>query len=491
MALIKAKQLDATDNYSFNTVTLAQTIPTLDAQAASKAYVDSVVQGLDIKQSARAASSANINLASAPSSIDGVTLAANDRVLIKNQTSGEENGIYQFNGVGSAMTRTTDADTSAEVTANLFCFVEEGTTNADTGWVLATDNPITLGTTSLTFSQFSGAGTILAGNGLSKTGSVLDVNVDNSTLEINSDILRVKDLGITNAKINDLAASKVTIVDAGGYFSSTEVEGALQELGNSVSTLPTNSAITDLQAAVGSSTGTAGLDYSSNNYVTDATSLETAVGALDAALFSEAGTRAAADTAIRSDLASTANTKGASLVGIEDAGNYFSGVTVEAALAELGLQLSGAGNVDSRLDNIEAVIGSTTGLAGIDFTSNHVVADATSFETAISALDAFFGNVTTADLNKLNAITSTATQIDNAVTASHSKVYQAITVTSNGQTAFTLTSTPKADGAVELFVNGQSQANAVDYTVSGTSLTWTSSDFSLATTDSLIAVYDA
>ena len=102
---------------------------------ATKEYVDAVKTGLDFKDSVRVASTANVDESSAPAAIDGVTLSSGDRVLLKNQSTGSENGIYVFNGSGSAMTRATDADADAEVTAGMFVFVEEGTANADNGSV--------------------------------------------------------------------------------------------------------------------------------------------------------------------------------------------------------------------------------------------------------------------------------------------------------------------------------------------------------------------
>ena len=150
---------------------------TASNHAATKDYVDSLVTatatGLDFKASVRAATTANITL-SGLQTIDGVVLVAGDRVLVKAQTDGSQNGIYLAVD-GGAWTRSTDADTSAEVTAGMFTFVEEGSTLADTGWVLTTNNTITLGTTSLAFAQFSSAGTILAGDGLTKTGNTLSV----------------------------------------------------------------------------------------------------------------------------------------------------------------------------------------------------------------------------------------------------------------------------------------------------------------------------
>ena len=168
----------------------------------SKEYVDAVKVGLDFKDSVRAASTANVTVSGPGSAIDGVTLSSNDRVLLKNQSTASENGIYVFNGAASAMTRATDADSSDEVTPGMFVFVEEGTVNADNGFVLTTDGSITVGSTSLAFAQFSGAGQITAGDALSKTGNQLDVNDDNVTLEVNSDTLRIK--GISATAVGDL-----------------------------------------------------------------------------------------------------------------------------------------------------------------------------------------------------------------------------------------------------------------------------------------------
>ncbi len=157
----------------------------------------SAAEGLDIKGSVRAASTADVPVATGLEDadvVDGVTLATGDRVLLKDQSVGSENGIYIVVASGAA-SRSTDADVSAEVTAGMFMWVEEGTANADTGWVLTTNDPITLNTTALVFTQFSGVGQIVAGDGLAKTSpNTLDVDLSaNSGLLFNAGQLEVNE----------------------------------------------------------------------------------------------------------------------------------------------------------------------------------------------------------------------------------------------------------------------------------------------------------
>jgi hypothetical protein len=157
------------------TVTL-NAAPTEDLQAATKAYVDSVAQGLDVKASVRVATTENGTLATDfdnGSVIDGVTLVTGDRILIKNQTDETANGIYVVAASG-APTRSADMNTGSEF-PSAFTFVEAGTSNADKGFV-CTNNSVTLGETNITFSQFSGAGTFVAGNGLTLTGNSFSIN---------------------------------------------------------------------------------------------------------------------------------------------------------------------------------------------------------------------------------------------------------------------------------------------------------------------------
>jgi hypothetical protein len=146
-----------TGNWTFNNAVSGAT-PTVDAHLATKQYVDSVASGLDPKDSVRAGTTSNITLNGAQT-VDGVSLVAGDRVLVKNQSTATQNGIYVV--ATGAWSRSTDFDgtPSSEVSAGAFTFITEGSTNADTGWVLTTNDPITLGSTALSWAQFSASTT--------------------------------------------------------------------------------------------------------------------------------------------------------------------------------------------------------------------------------------------------------------------------------------------------------------------------------------------
>jgi hypothetical protein len=199
--------------------------PVAADDAANKGYVDAARAGLDVKDSVRAATTTNITL-SAPQTIDGVSVIAGDRVLVKDQNAGETNGIYVV--AAGAWQRSEDANVSAEVTAGMFTFVEEGTVNGDSGFVLTTNNPITLGTTPLVFAQFSGAGQIVAGGGLTKSGNTLDVGGTANRITINTDSVDIASTYVGQTSITTVgtigtgtwAATDVAI-EHGGTGAST------------------------------------------------------------------------------------------------------------------------------------------------------------------------------------------------------------------------------------------------------------------------------
>jgi hypothetical protein len=221
--------------------------PTDGTDAATKNYVDSAAQGIDWKASVRAATTANVTLASDlenGDTLDGVTLATGDRVLVKNQSTGSQNGIYVVK-VSGAPDRSTDCDIAAELTSNFAVFVEEGTANADQGYVLTNDGAITVGTTALTFTQFTGLGQIVAGDGLAKTGNTLNVTAGTG-ISITGD-------AVTNSGVLSIAGTANQIT-ASASTGAITLSGP-QDLHSAAS--PAFAAITLPDALVGSALATA------------------------------------------------------------------------------------------------------------------------------------------------------------------------------------------------------------------------------------------
>ena len=200
--LLKLNEFTAPDgSVSLNSQKITNlATPTADGDAASKSYVDGVSQGLDVKASCIAATTGNITISTALNNgdtLDGVSLSTNDRVLVKDQSSASENGIYI---VGSSPARADDLAAGADA-AGMFTFVEKGTVNADNGFVCTSDKgSAVVGTNNLAFSQFSGAGQITAGDGLDKSANTLSLDLkSNGGLVIESTELAI-----------DLAASSIT-----------------------------------------------------------------------------------------------------------------------------------------------------------------------------------------------------------------------------------------------------------------------------------------
>ena len=234
---------------------------------ANKAYVDSVANGLDVKASVRVATTANLGAvynnsagtltnsgSQAVIAIDSVTLVAQDRVLVKNQTTQAQNGFYKVTTVGTAstnwvLTRTPDADAASELTAGAFTFSEEGTLNGDNGYVMSTNGAVTLGTTAITFEQFSGAGQITAGNGLTKSGNTINAVGTADKITVSADAITIASTYVGQNTITTVgtigtgtwAATDVAVLH-GGTGSSTAA-GAATNLGLGIGDSPQFTAV--------------------------------------------------------------------------------------------------------------------------------------------------------------------------------------------------------------------------------------------------------
>jgi hypothetical protein len=151
--------------------------PSSASDAANKDYVDSVATGLDVHTACRVATTGNLDLAAPGAAIDGITLTAGDRVLVKDQTNGAQNGIYVFAGAASPLTRASDADADGEIKTGTFAFISGGVDNEGSGWSVTTSGAITIDTTPITWSQFSGGGSNYVGtaNRITVTGNQIDI----------------------------------------------------------------------------------------------------------------------------------------------------------------------------------------------------------------------------------------------------------------------------------------------------------------------------
>jgi hypothetical protein len=233
--------------------------PTNPQDAATKVYVDNSRLGLDFKDSVRAATTANIATIAggAPSTLDGVSLVAGDRILVKNQTTTSANGIYTVTTLGTgsngSWTRATDADGSpaGELSSGAFVYVEEGTANSQDQFVITTVGTITVGTTGITWGLFSGAGKVTVGAGLSKAKDAISIALDATAPGIQT--------------TNGLALIS-TGVTAGTYRSVTvDVKGRVTA-GTSPTTI-SGYGITDAQGLDATLTGLAGVSVGADQII--------------------------------------------------------------------------------------------------------------------------------------------------------------------------------------------------------------------------------
>jgi hypothetical protein len=316
--------------------------PTQSSDLATKAYVDSLSNGLDVKASVRAATTANITLSNTQT-VDGVALSVGDRVLVKNQSTGSQNGIYVV--ASSSWTRAADFDNSpdVEVSPGTFFFVEEGTTQADNGYVVSNDTAITIGSTAITFSQFSGAGQITAGAGLTKSGNTLDVVGTADRITVNTDSVDIASTYVGQSTITTLGTIGTgtwqgTVIGAtyggtgvnngsstitlGGSFTHTGAHTlGVTTTANTSVTLPTTGTLATL----------AGTESLSNKTITSS---------------SFSGTTLAASGAVTLTSATDASALGTAAVVLSG------GLSVAKAMF-IGTNITGAGAATSTLDGFQ------------------------------------------------------------------------------------------------------------------------------------------
>ncbi len=218
--------------------------PVNDQDAATKLYVDSTAQGLDTKASVKAATTANLtatyangtsgvgatltnNGAQTAIVIDGDNLSASDRVLIKNQTAAAENGIYVVTTVGDGssnwvLTRSADMDAASEI-PSAYCFVEGGNTNASNGYTCVTEAPVTVGTTAVTWEQFSGAGQIIAGDGLVKSGNTIDAVGTADRISVSANAIDIAASYVGQTTLTTLGTIIYNLDETGGLHRTTVI----------------------------------------------------------------------------------------------------------------------------------------------------------------------------------------------------------------------------------------------------------------------------
>ena len=249
-----------TASFSMNSQKITNLATPTDAtDAATKGYVDAARSGLDVKQSVRVATTVtggNIDLSiGGLLVIDGVQTVAGDRVLVKNQLNHVENGLYTVVD-GAAWTRTPDANENLEVTAGLFTFVSEGSVNADSGWVLTTNDVITIGSSELNFAQFSGAGQITAGNGLTKTGNTIDAVGTANRITVTADAIDIASTYVGQNTITTLGTvttgtwNGTTIAVDHGGTGATTAAGARANLGATTKYTAANPELTPSSGSV-------------------------------------------------------------------------------------------------------------------------------------------------------------------------------------------------------------------------------------------------
>ena len=409
--------------------------PTADGDAATKAYVDNVAQGIDAKASCLVATTANITL-SGTQTIDGVSVSAGQRVLVKDQSASTQNGIYVC--AAGAWSRSSDADTWDELVA-AFTFIEQGTVNANSGYICTVTAGGTLGSTAVTWAQFSGAGQVNAGTGMSKTGNTLNVNTASSSrIVVGADEIDLATTGVTASTYKSLTVDQWGRVTAGtnpttlsGFgisdaYTQTQVDTLLTAKLSLTGGTMTGAIAMGTYKITGLGDPTNAQDAATKNYI------DTLFGSTTAAAASASAAATSASNAASS--ASSASTSASS------ASSSASSASSSASSAS-----SSAASAAASWDQFDdRYLGAKASDPSVDNDGNALVAGTLYFNTTIPEMRVYTGSTWTAAGSAVNGTSQRQTYTATA-----------------GQTSFSIT---YEVGFVDVYLNGVKQLAGTDFT---------------------------
>jgi hypothetical protein len=392
--------------------------PVAGTDAANKNYIDQAIAGLSWKQEVAVATTGNITL-SGLQAIDGYTTIAGDRVLVKNQTTGSQNGIYI--AAAGAWTRSTDADLATEL-VGAAVYITQGTSQADTGWTQTVDT-ITLGTTSLVWSQFSGSNTYVAGAGLTLTGNSFAITAPVS--------IALGGTGLTTTPANGAldigngTGFTRTTLTAGTGVSVTNAAGSITLANTGVTALTTNTGLSANVSATGAvtvtNTGALSVAGTANQVLVNGTSGAATTGVLTLTLPQAIATTSSPTFANITDSALTAN------------GHVYAGVggllssTAAGTNGQILISSTGGAPVLATITGTASQIGVTNAAGSITLTNLGVLSNVAGAGISVSGAT---GNVTIANTGVTSIVAGTGISISGATGA--------VTVNNTGVTSVAL-----------------------------------------------------